>query len=118
MGKNKLALLILKITAVSLICLLTFKPNPAFSQEDSQQNKFVFDLEYQSTGFNIPIHISTDEKTFEKEPNFEGKDVVRGLLLAGTEEKDYIGFIWDKTAGKIYLDLNRNRDLQTMPMGY
>jgi hypothetical protein len=113
MIKKRFNSVILKITGICLISLLSTQLNSAISQEESTQKKFVFDLEYQSNGFNVQIDVTgwPREKTFEKEPSLEGSDVVRGLLRTGTEEKDYIGFIWDKTAGKVYLDLNGNRDL-------
>jgi hypothetical protein len=72
-----------------------------------------FKLEYQKVGFNLSISINTrdsDEK-FEKEPDFDNRPIVRGLIPTGKKKEDHIGFAWDKNEAKLYLDLNRNRDL-------
>jgi len=117
MGNNKTAIAIFKITITILTCFSSIQANPVTGQENQRQGEFVFDLEYQSTGFDVPIQINTYRGTFEKEPSLDSSDILRGQLQTGTDEKEYTGFICDKRAGKIYLDLNHNLDLTDDPEG-
>ena len=79
----------------------------------------VVNLEYKEEGFysNGSAEVWTDGRRFEKEPDFGERSIVRGLLRTGTEEKDHIGFAWDRSEGKLYLELNRNGDLTDDPEG-
>ena len=43
--------------------------------------------------------------------------VIRGLLKLGGGGSNEMAFAWDRTAGKLYLDLNRNLDLTDDPAG-
>jgi len=103
MGNNKTAIAIFKITITILTCFSSIQANPVTGQENQRQGEFVFKLEYQPYGFDTAIDMRElpREKTFEKEPSFEGSEIFRGQLQTGTEEEDYTGFIWDKRAGKI-----------------
>ncbi|MCK5270659.1 MAG: hypothetical protein KAJ46_07740 [Sedimentisphaerales bacterium] len=94
-----------------------FLVNSVRSQEAPQPCGHVFNLEYQPDGFGLDISVDFWEQDvrFEKEPDFGERSVVRGLLRVWTEKKDHIGFAWDKAEGKLYLDLNRNRDLTDEP---
>jgi hypothetical protein len=101
-----------------LIFLSAFLVNSSLGQEVEPSTEHVFNLEYKPSGFNLnmSVDIQKDIK-FEKEPDFEERNIVRGLLQAGTVEEDHIGFAWDRAKGKLYLDLNRNRDLTDDPCG-
>ncbi len=101
-----------------LVLLSAFLVNSSLGQEAGPSTEHVFNLEYKPSGFNLnmSVDIRKDMK-FEKEPDFEERNIDRGLLLAGTVEEDYIGFAWDRDEGKLYLDLNRNRDLTDDPCG-
>ena len=92
---------------------------PAPGEDVSQLAEHIFDLEYKPSGFNlnVPVRPSFEEALFEKQPDFGQRNVVRGLIPTGTDEKDHTGFMWDRSEGKLYLDLNRNRDLTDDPNG-
>ena len=62
-----------------------------------------------SMTWNLPL--STQSASFKKEPALGSRKVVRGTLNLGSSADQFIPFIWDQTKGKLYLDLNRNRDL-------
>ena len=102
-----------------LIFLSVFLVNSVFSQEAPPPTEHVFNLEYKPNGFSLDVSVDIwkQDMRFEKEPEFGQRHIVRGLLLAGTEEKYHIGFAWDRAEGKLYLDLNRNRDLTDEPKG-
>ncbi|MHC4122115.1 MAG: hypothetical protein ACYSSI_00960 [Planctomycetota bacterium] len=108
-----------KFISVAVICFLGFLTNSVFGESVQTLTEHVFDLEYKPNGFSLPVSVKVwgQDKKFEKEPTFGERRIVRGLLLAGTEEKDYIGFAWDRSEGKLYLDLNRNRDITDDPNG-
>ena len=48
---------------------------------------------------------------FTKEPAFGSHKVIRGKLQLGSDSTNAVNFAWDRTGGKLYLDLNRNQDL-------
>ena len=54
---------------------------------------------------------------FPKEPALPGQNVFRGSLLWGPRAEQAMSFIWDKGRGRLFLDLNRNRDLTDDPKG-
>jgi len=88
----------------------------AQGSEVSGPNSYMFDLEYVPSGQSLQVHW-LDRVSFEKEPDFGGRKVAKGLIPTGSEEKDYIGYACDLKKGKLYLDLNRNRDLTDDPNG-
>lgn len=78
-----------------------------------------FSLEYRTNGpsaeFRLPLEKT--EVRFQKEPEYVGEQVVRGVLSVGPGKKEYIGFACDQEGKKLYLDLNRNLDLTDDPDG-
>jgi hypothetical protein len=55
--------------------------------------------------------------SFSKEPAFSGPGVFRGLLKLGDDTNAFLPFAWDERQQRLYLDLNRNRDLTDDPAG-
>lgn len=55
--------------------------------------------------------------TFSKEPVYSGAGVFRGLLRLGSDTNMFMPFAWDERQQRLYLDLNRNRDLTDDPAG-
>ncbi len=110
---------LLAVVGIALFCLLGFPASTALSEELSQPVEHVFDLEYVPSGFSlqVPMVRWLEKVTFEREPDFGQRDIVRGLLPTGLEERNFVGFAWDRSEGKLYLDLNRNRDLTDDPDG-
>jgi len=54
---------------------------------------------------------------FRKEPVYSGPGVFRGLLRLGSDTNAFMPFAWDEPQQRLYLDLNRNRDLTDDPAG-
>jgi hypothetical protein len=81
--------------------------------EASELSSHVFELEYKVTGqfHHRNVDHLKDQADFEKEPDYTGGNVVKGLIPAGGKEEEYIGYACDLGAGRLYLDLNRNKDL-------
>ncbi len=48
---------------------------------------------------------------FAKEPASLSRQVYRGVFKLGTDTNQFVPFLWDIQGGKLFLDLNRNRDL-------
>ena len=74
-------------------------------------------LEYQETEFGIanwPVSFTTQTEPFTKEQPAEGR-IVRGSLSLGASNA--VSFVWQRDAGKFFLDLNRNQDLTDDPAG-
>jgi hypothetical protein len=57
------------------------------------------------------------ETPFAKEPAIAGGKVLRGMLDPGAGNTNEVAFLLDRSAGKLYLDLNRNLDLTDDPSG-
>jgi hypothetical protein len=54
---------------------------------------------------------------FSKEPAYSGPGVFRGRLKLGNDTNAFMPFAWDERQQRLYLDLNRNRDLTDDPAG-
>ena len=71
-------------------------------------------LEYRELAYGVgnwTIPITLQSAPFKKEPLLGQRKVFRGTLKFGDSTEDFLPFIWDRAEGKLYLDLNRNRDL-------
>ena len=93
---------------------------PAESAGASSPAGFTADLNYQETDevlVSRPIGIKLQTAAFRKEPALDRRNVIRGVLLWGTRSEQAIPFIWEKGSSRLYLDLNRNRDLTDDPKG-
>jgi hypothetical protein len=77
-------------------------------------------LEYRETAygiFNWSVSITPQSAPFNKEPTAVSGSILRGVLNFGGDSSNSIPFVWQRGAGKLYLDLNRNRDLTDDPAG-
>jgi hypothetical protein len=54
---------------------------------------------------------------FSKEPVYSGPGVFRGVLRLGSDTNAFVPFSWDERQQRLYVDLNRNRDLTDDPAG-
>ena len=71
-------------------------------------------LDYREVSYSFvtwPLPITTRSSAFTKEPALSRSQVTRGLLKLGGGGSNEMAFAWDRAAGKLYLDLNRNLDL-------
>ena len=73
------------------------------------------ELNYSVINWGLPL--VTGSSPFKKEPVLSRSKVIRGTLQLGSSKSDEMGFAWDRAAGKLYLDLNRNLDLTDDPAG-
>ena len=77
-------------------------------------------LEYQETDYSVinwGVSLTTRTIPFPKEPAGAAGKILRGVLNFGGGSSNSIAFVWQRDAGKLYLDLNRNRDLTDDPEG-
>ncbi len=90
----------------------------AFSATEEQGNTAYLDYALSAQPLRLwAINISPEPKAFQKEPDTAGRKVSRGSLYFGARSEQATSFLWDYTKGKLYLDLNRNRDLTDDPEG-
>ena len=83
------------------------------TKSPSDQSVTVY-LDYRELNYsfiNWGLTLVAKSPAFKKEPVFGGGKVIRGTLQLGGSKSDEMGFAWDRAAGKLYLDLNRNLDL-------
>jgi hypothetical protein len=66
--------------------------------------------EVQYSFLNWGVSVITQSEAFQQEPVADGK-IHRGELSFAGSRSNAIPFLWQRNAGKLHLDLNRNRDL-------
>jgi hypothetical protein len=72
----------------------------------------VCDLRFKPSGFNLGLTAKADASIKETNgPNFEGRKVSRGVIQSREPNAKPMLFVWDKSKGNLYLDLNNNLDL-------
>jgi hypothetical protein len=77
-------------------------------------------LTYQELSYSVVnwgTVVNLQAAPFKKEPAFGSRKVLRGTLQFGNNSEQAIPFAWDRSEGKLYLDLNRNQDLTDDPHG-
>lgn len=76
-------------------------------------------LEYQEAAYtvnNVGVSVTPQPHAFTKEPAALSGKIIRGVLNFGGVSNP-LSFLWQRDAGKLYLDLNRNQDLTDDPDG-
>jgi len=92
----------------------TAAANPQSGQVQTVQ------LEHSEVGYsfvNWEVPVVARSAPFTKEPALDSSKVIRGTFQPGGSASNSIAFAWDRAAGKLYLDLNRNLDLTDDPAG-
>ena len=90
---------------------------PAASLVVSTQTVF---LKYRELNFPVvswPVSADIQNARFRKEPESGHHQVIRGKLGFGNSPEQSIPFALDRSARKLFLDLNRNQDLTDDPNG-
>jgi len=107
----------LALAATAACCALGLLAAPAqnagapLSTSVSTQSVFLTRCESVGTVANWGLGVTSQPQVFTKEPATAARKVCRGVLqLAGSADQA-VPFLWDYTQGKLYLDLNRNRNL-------
>lgn len=111
--------------AFGLLGFLLLATSPLGAQEAgapgaSPSSVQAAELEYREVNYSLlsrSLPLVTQTKSFAKEPKVGSRDVIRGSLKFGNESGQFVPFLWDQGSGKLYLDLNRNRDLTDDPAG-
>ncbi len=102
-------LLVLLIFGMAVGCM--------FAAEGDEHS---FELQWQSDGESCRLSESLDrEDPFDKEPELGQNEIFRGALdyHGQTNDNRSVGFIWDKSQGKLYVDFNKDGDLTNDPNG-
>jgi hypothetical protein len=85
---------------------------------NASSNAVTAALEYQETDYpivNWGVSLTTQTAPFPNEPAAASGKIVRGVLSFGGESSNDIAFVWQRDAGKLFLDLNRNRNFTNHP---
>ncbi|MDR3378763.1 MAG: hypothetical protein P4M10_08775, partial [Verrucomicrobiae bacterium] len=70
-------------------------------------------LSYQETDYPVTswsLSITPQTSAFTREPSVPPGHLVRGVLNLGGDTNNALAFLWQRDQGKLYLDLNHNRD--------
>ena len=92
-------------------------PTPPFASLSSAP---LARLEYQETAYslnNVGVFITKQSAGFKHEPAAVAGKVIRGTLNFGDNSSNAIPYLWQRDAGKLFLDLNRNQDFTDDPAG-
>ncbi|HEX7569988.1 MAG TPA: hypothetical protein VF492_05750, partial [Verrucomicrobiae bacterium] len=77
-------------------------------------NAITASLAYQETDYSVvnwSVSLTTQTVPFKNEPAAAAGKTVRGVLHFGDNSSNAMAFVWQRGAGKLFLDLNRNQDL-------
>jgi hypothetical protein len=110
-GGSRLAFCLLSaMTAGCLLVSMAFAAEIA-SPVSPATNPVTTSLVYQETDYSIMnygVPVTEQAGPFKQEPAGVSGKTVRGVLNFDGEAGNSIPFIWQRTAGKLYLDLNRD----------
>jgi len=116
------ALLVAGVLGLAFGAGLSIRAQEATGEVNSPAGQSVVTsyLDYKEVSYsfiNWSLQISKRSATFNKEPAFGRDNVARGTIKFGGGTNSEMAFAWDRTARKLYLDLNRNLDLTDDPAG-
>ncbi|MCX5636956.1 MAG: hypothetical protein NTX52_04585 [Planctomycetota bacterium] len=83
-------------------------------------DEHTFELKWQQKGEGYSFSEPLDRNVpFDKEPQLGANGIFRGVLNypGQTNDNAGVGFIWDKSEGRLYVDLNKDGDLTNDPNG-
>jgi hypothetical protein len=85
---------------------------------DGDEHRFELTAQPDTESFGFSQAFDCDVP-FDTEPPIEQHDVFRGVLTyrGVTDESAKVGFLWDQTEGRLYVDLNKDGDLTNDPNG-
>jgi hypothetical protein len=89
------------------------------SNSPSAQGQTTY-LDYREVNYSLgswTVPIVAQSTPFKKEPAMERGKLLRGSFRFGSDNSNSVAFVWERAAGKLYLDLNRNLDLTDDPAG-
>ncbi len=120
-GTARAALLVVGVLGLAVGAVISIHAQEATGGTNSRGGQSVTaNLDYRELNYSIiswGLQVTPRSSAFKKEPVFSGGEVIRGMLPLGSGTSDEMGFAWDRAAGKLYLDLNRNLDLTDDPAG-
>jgi hypothetical protein len=102
-----------------VLCNSLRAADPVLSSSPSS-NVTVASLAYQETDYSVVnwgVSVTVQTAPFKKEPPAAAGKTIRGVLNFGAGSSNAIPFLWQREAGKLYLDLNGNGDLTDDPSG-
>jgi len=118
--REVMLLIILTWFGLGISAQFSSRAAPAEPAAASPGATYTADLNYQETDevlVSRAVGVTFQTAPFPKEPALPGQNVFRGSLLWGSRPEQALPFIWDKGRGRLFLDLNRNRDLTDDPNG-
>jgi hypothetical protein len=120
-GIARAALLVAGLLGMALGVVLSIHGQEAAGVTNSESSQVVTAyLDYQEVNYsfiNWGLGVNPRPSAFNKEPPLSRSKVARGVLQLGGGGSNEVAFAWDRAAGKLYLDLNRNLDLTDDPAG-
>ena len=120
-GTAKAALLVVGVLGLAVGAVVSIRAQEVTGGTNSPGGQSVTAyLDYREVNYSVinwSLPVTLRSSAFKKEPVFSGSKVIRGTLQLGGSTSDAMGFAWDRAAGKLHLDLNRNLDLTDDPTG-
>jgi hypothetical protein len=111
----------LPFTLLGALCLArALGAADAVPANSTTANPVTAPLAYEETDSSViswGLSLNTQTASFLKEPTAAPGKTVRGGLNLGDNSSNSIPFLWQRDAKKLFLDMNRNRDLTDDPAG-
>jgi hypothetical protein len=114
------ALVAIVLIVLALAWAFSLPAQEVFTSSPPTGQVVTASLDYQDANFSfVNEGLSVDLKSapFKKEPTLSRGKVLRGTWQLGPKPGNQIAFVWDRSARKLYVDLNRNLDLTDDPGG-
>jgi hypothetical protein len=120
-GMGTAALVVISLLGFALDSMGPARAQEAAGQTNSQPGQVVTALlDYKEVSYTFTscgLTAIRKSAAFKKEPALSRGAIVRGMLHLDSGGTNEMGFVWDRKARKLYLDLNRNLDLTDDPAG-
>lgn len=100
---------------MALVCAVFVCGDTGFGQTNAQEaneaNVVQCILSYKPSGFDLRLQAEATSLKEKKGPDFAAGNVSRGAFQTFPKSAEPMLFVWDRTQGKLYIDLNNNLDL-------
>ncbi len=105
------------LCSFAVACLTLARPLTAVSAADAGSNTTFLEFAVAPRPLTIwALTLTSEPKAYQREPDTGGRKVCRASFSFGYGG-EATAVLWDYTKGRIYIDLNHNRDLTDDPQG-
>ena len=119
-GTARVALAMFGLLGLAVVAVVSLYAQEVPATNPQSRKAVTAYLEYQDAAYsyeNWAMLLASKTPVFKKEPVFSRGKVTRDAWQLGGGAGNDVAFAWDRTARKLYVDLNGNLDLTDDPAG-